>query len=554
MGTAKLNLKRLLLFFVVISLYSCSEKNIPEIQQWKSFEITFESNAKYENPYTDVELRVEFVGPEGEKLIRPGYWEKGKTWKVRFASPTDSGVWTWKSTASNETDNGLHAKTGKLKAVPYTGENELIKNGLLRMSAGKRNVVHANGKAFLMIGDTPWALPWRGTYESVEAYAKNRQERGFNTALLMSLMPDRGVDGPRSRTEAGGFDVAFEDLKEGHINEINPDYFLYLDSLQNILIHHGIVPVFQPVFHGFGWKGKELLGWDMDEIEYARYCRYLVARYGAEPAMWLVGADSDGRNNGIKEGGEEIQKWDAYQQPTGLHYSPHDDKTPAWLEDFGGQYEPHMNRTHQDAEWLDFQWCQTGHGAKHQFHKVVLMYNNQPTKAVANGEPTYEGINNPENGAGWWQGHEAWSQFLSGGTMGVIYGAGGLWNWKLFSEEDGWDAWANSNVSWKEAIELPGAVYVGYLGEALNGLDITDIEKHPELAGGNLCLAKPGTLFIIYLPGGGKTPLKQAPENGTYKWFNPRSGELAEKGKIENATIQLESPIEGPSVLIVNND
>jgi hypothetical protein len=39
---------------------------------------------------------------------------------------------------------------------------------------------------------------------------------------------------------------------------------------------------------------------------------------------------------------------------------------------------------------------------------------------------------------------------------------------------------------------------VGYVGKALRVLDITDIEKHPELAGGNLCLAKPGELFIIY--------------------------------------------------------
>ncbi|MGD9328975.1 MAG: DUF4038 domain-containing protein [Cyclobacteriaceae bacterium] len=525
-----------------------------EIQQWKETEIVFTSGSEYDNPYTDVDIWVEFTGPDNQKIVRPGYWEKNNTWKVRFACPTDHGEWTWESFSSNESDSGLHGKKGILKAVEYTGYNPLIKNGLLRMSPGKRNVIHANGKLFLMIGDTPWALPWRGTYESVEVYASNRQKRGFNTALLMSLMPDRGVDGPRSRSESGGFEVAFEDLKDGHINEVNTEYFLYLDSLQNILINHGIVPVFQPVFHGFGWKGKNLLGWDVDEKEYARYCRYLVARYGAEPAMWLIGADSDGRNKGIKEGGEEVEKWDAYKQPTGLHYSPFDDKKPDWMEEDGEKYEPHMNRTHQDADWLDFQWCQTGHGAEHQFHKVALMYKNKPTKAVANGEPTYEGINNPENGAGWWQGHEAWSQFLSGGTMGVVYGAGGLWNWKLSPEEEGWPAWANSKVSWREAIDLPGAVYVGYFGKALEDLDITDIEKHPELADGELCLAKPHELFIIYLPEGGSVIVNQIPENGTYTWFDPREGIFVSEGKTNSGKVKFTSPLDDSSVLLIQKN
>lgn len=541
-----------LLILLSFFLIQCeTNKSGPgEVEQWKETEFKFTSDSQYDNPYTDVEFWIEFTGPDGNKLVRPGYWEKDNVWKVRFACPTDNGEWTWLSFASKESDSGLHGKSGEFNAVEYTGDNPLIKNGLLKMSPGKRNSIHANGKTFLMIGDTPWALPWRGSYESVNIYAKNRQERGFNTALLMSLMPDRGVDGPRSRTELGGFDVAFEDLKDGHINEINPDYFLYLDSLRNILINHGIVPVFQPVFHGFGWKGKDLLGWDMDELEYARYCKYLVARYGAKPAIWLVSADADGRYPGILEGGEAIEEWDAYQQPTGIHYSPFCNVIPDWF-DKASEYVPHENKIHQDKDWLDFQWCQTGHGGDHQSWKVERMYNNLPTKASANGEPTYEGIRDSANGAGWWQGHEAWLNFMNGGTMGVVYGAGGLWNWKLTADEPGWPEWANSNISWKEAIELPGAVYVAYLGKALEGLNLNDIEKHPDLADGNLCLAKPGELLIIYLPEGGSVRVNQIPKNGTYKWFDPKSGEFVSEGKINYEMERFTSPLAGSSVLLI---
>jgi hypothetical protein len=542
-----------LLIFVLLNL-SCETKTGSNVQaeQWQEVELVFSASETYQNPYTDVEFWVEFTGPNDEKLIRPGFWDQGQTWKVRFASPADAGNWQWTSHASNPADKGLIGKTGRLAAKPYSGNNPLIAHGLLHMSPGKRNVVHADGSPFLMIGDTPWALPWRGTVESVTEYAENRQARGFNTALLMSLQPDREAVGPRNRTEDGGFDVAFEDLKDGHINQLNPEYFQYFDSLRNILIDHGIVPVFQPVFHGFGWKGKKVLGKNMDAAEYARFCRYLLARFGAKPAMWLVGADSDGVNVGVKEGGEEFEKWDAYQQPTGLHYSPFDAEKPAWWNN-PEEFVPHLNRVSQDQDWLDFQWCQTGHGGEHQLHKVALMYDNKPTKAVANAEPTYEGIRDSLNGAGWWQGHEAWLQFTSGGTMGVVYGAGGLWNWKLRADEPGWPDWANSKVSWKEAIQLPGAVYVGYLGKALKGLDITDIKKHPELAGGQLCLAKPGKLYIVYLPDGGEVAVENLPSTISVKWFDPQKGEFVVKHTDQVPQGGFQSPVQGPSVLIIQN-
>ncbi len=515
----------------------CNSAEIMDAEKWREIELRFSSTIKYDNPYTDVDFWVEFSGPGDKKIRRPGFWDGDMAWKVRFASPVDSGDWNWISFSSDSTNTGLNNQKGKLKAKPYTGDNSLLSHGLLKMSEGKRNVVYSDGSPFLMIGDTPWALPWRGTIESVTEYAEKREEQGFNTALLMSLNPDRDAEGPRNRYDDGGFDVAFEDLKDGHINQPNPDYFQYLDTLRNILVDHGIVPVYQPVFHGFGWKGKNVLGWNVDATEYARYCRYLVARYGAMPAMYLVSGDGNGRNAGILEGGEEIEKWDDYQQPTGMHYSP--------------RFNEHEGKVYQEKEWLDFQWCQTGHGGKHITDKVALMYENKPTKAVANGEPTYEGIRDSLNGSGWWQGNEAWLQFLSGGTMGVVYGAGGLWNWKLRPDEPGWPDWANSNVSWKEAIQLPGAKYVGYLGKALSGLNITDIEKKPELAEGKLCLAKPNELFIIYLPEGGNVSVSKAPEVASVRWFDPKKGEFVAEQATQSLNLDLNSPIDGPSVLIV---
>ena len=85
-----------------------------------------------------------------------------------------------------------------MTAAPYTGSNPLLAHGLLQMSQGHRNVVYADGSPFMMVGDTAWSLPWRGTTESVAVYAQDRQSKGFNAVLLMSIQPDRKAVGPRS--------------------------------------------------------------------------------------------------------------------------------------------------------------------------------------------------------------------------------------------------------------------------------------------------------------------------------------------------------------------
>ena len=195
---------------------------------------------------------------------------------------------------------------------------------------------------------------------------------------------------------------------------MNPAYFQYLDKLLGILVEHEIVPVLQPVFMGFGWKGLSVAGPVVPPIEYARYCRYLVARYGARPAIYLVGGDGSGYEPQVAAGGEEIEAWDAYHQPAGIHYRPHAD-----------------NHAHQDEPWLDFQWCQTGHSGEHMPERVADMWRNVPPKAVANGEPTYEHGGKRGRAEGWWQGHEAWSNLCAGGTMGVVYGSGSLWQWAV---------------------------------------------------------------------------------------------------------------------------
>ncbi len=542
-------MKLFVYFYPLLFSYLLFAQTEPvEVEQWMTYEITLTAEAVYENSYVAVEVWGQFVNEDGASLNRPAYWNGGKTWKIRFTPPDSGKTWSWKSYSSNPKDGGLNDKTGLIKSITNSGSDTFLKKGLLKMSPGYRNVMHHSGEPFLVIGDTPWAIPFRATTEQVEIYAKDRQLKGFNTALMMTVQPDMNAEGPNKRNTEQGFKRAFDDLSDGHINEINVDYFKYYDKIVNILLRHEIVPVFQPIFHGYGWKGLDVLGRTVHPQEYVRYCKYLLARYGSNPAFWLLGGDHNGKDPGILESGEMLEEWDAYAQPTGIHYNPCDDYLASWA---GGDKSHcfHYNKAFQEATWLDFQWAQTGHDNEHLYHKVNRMYNNLPTKAVANGEPTYEGMNDGKNGLAWWQGEEAWMQLMHGGTMGVVYGAATLWQWKINPLEKGWPAWTDQATSWKEALQMQGSAYVGIVGKILKGLDISDIEKRWDLANGKPLLAKEQKLYISYLNKGGEIEIQNVPDSLNYHWINPKNGEIKQMGKVSSE--KFKAPDENPWVLII---
>ncbi len=318
-----------------------------------------------------------------------------------------------------------------------------------------------------MCADTAWALPWRATVEQAEVYARDRQAKGFNAALLMTVQPDMDCKGPRSRTEDLGFDVGFEDLAEGDLAaSCAPSISRCSTGSPASSWRTASRPFTNRSSTATAGRAVARPGNVVSAEDYARYCRYLVARYGARPAIWLVGGDGPATDPAIVEqldrAGQAIEEWDAYRQPTGIHYAPHS-----------------LNRTHQDKDWLDFQWCQTGHNGEHVPERVADMWRNLPVKAVANGEPTYENIGQTGRGAGWWQGHEAWCNLTAGGTMGLVYGAGSLWQWRLHANEPDHADWCTApGAGWREALDFEGSRYPGIAAKIFDGLPFAEMQPN----------------------------------------------------------------------------
>jgi hypothetical protein len=107
---------------------------------------------------------------------------------LRLRRPRSGTVVT--RTASGSPRRSPAAGAGPVAWPAPDGEtNPFYAHGFWRMSPGGRSLVQADGKPALLIADTAWGLPWRATPEQVREYAADRQAKGFNAVLLMSVQP-----------------------------------------------------------------------------------------------------------------------------------------------------------------------------------------------------------------------------------------------------------------------------------------------------------------------------------------------------------------------------
>jgi hypothetical protein len=181
------------------------------------------------------------------------------------------------------------------------------------------------------------------------------------------------------------------------------------------------------------------------------------------------------------------------------------------------------------------------------------MWRNYPPKAVANGEPTYEHIGKPGRGAGWWQGHEAWMNLCAGGTMGVVYGAGSLWQWRLHKDEPGHQDWCHAQgAGWREALDFEGSNYVGVISRIFDGLPLLEMQPNWDCTFGGRNLVVPGTLMIKYLEAGGTFTVISDEVPRKYRVVDPRTGEVVARGQLPrtSASHTVDTKTDQPRVVI----
>jgi hypothetical protein len=83
----------LLFSIMTVVFWQCrldAHNHSPQVEIYQLFEVTIGNEKKYSNHFRDVELQVELITPEGNKLIHYGFYDGDNGWKVRF-SPDKKG-------------------------------------------------------------------------------------------------------------------------------------------------------------------------------------------------------------------------------------------------------------------------------------------------------------------------------------------------------------------------------------------------------------------------------------------------------------------------------
>jgi hypothetical protein len=123
------------------------------------------------------------------------------------------------------------------------------------------------------------------------------------------------------------------------------------------------------------------------------------------------------------------------------------------------------------------------------------------------------------------------SNLCAGGTMGVVYGAGSMWQWRLHPDEPGHAPYfLAEGAGWREALDFEGSRYVGLISRILDGLPFADMAPNWQVTLGRRGLLVPGRLFICYAEEGGPLMLfgEQVPRR--YRVVDPRTGVVLREG------------------------
>ena len=518
------------------------------IHKWGVFEAEFESSRSYADPLRDVMLNCTFRSPSGQEITVETFWDGDSVWRVRFM-PNEIGKWTFRTTCSNEHDDGLHDQAGSFESVPYEGRNPLYVHGPLRLSDNRRYLVHADGTPFFWLADTAWNGIIRSTLDEWDEYLSFRREQGF-TAIQFVMTQWRG----------GPSDIEEEKAYEGkeRILRLNAEFFKRIDSKFATLNEYGLVAA--PVLL-WAIRGEINPGFNLSEDDAILLARYLTTRYGAYILVWILAGDGDYRE-------EKADRWKRIGKAVFLNKY----RQLATMHPAGKHW---ILREFLHEEWFDIIGYQSGHGVDEDDLKWLCFgppskdWQLDPPRPVINLEPNYENhlayrIRKPITAH--MVRRAAYSSLLIHPPAGVSYGTNGVWYWAKKPEAPFDHPRAGIARPWREAIKLPGAQDMSILKKIFSGIpwwtlypDPRLLRQQPGSKNVELFIAasrsEDGKLAVMYTPEeqplGLNLSALQRPLEAL--WINARTGEEMKADSLFTDLVNLEPPGPGDWLLILRS-
>jgi hypothetical protein len=528
-----------------------ADKSIPLYQR---FEQSFESAANYANPVQEASLVATFTAPSGEKLKVPGFWDGGKTWRVRFA-PTQTGKWKFETTCSDTGNKGLHQKAGEFTVTAASGASSFAKHGPITVSTDGRYLAHHDGTPFLWVGDTAWNGPLLSSPGEWDQYLKERARQKFNAVQWVATQFRAAPDGDVKKQLAyTGTDKIV----------INPAFFQRLDEKVDAMNKAGLVsvPVLLWAING-GGNPKVNPGVSLPEAQAILLARYMVARWGGNASAWILGGDGDYR-------GDKAEKWKRIGRAV-FNDITH---APVTIHPGGMQW---VWKEFIDEKWYGFVGYQSGHGDDDKTLNWITEgpltddWAKLPHRPFINLEPPYENHIayqskkpiSPEitRRAIYWS-------LLCAPTAGVTYGGHGVWGWDDGTKPPTDHPGTGVPLPWQKALTMPAAEQMAHLADFFASVDWWKLRPAPVVVVNNPGAQTPAKfiagaktddkeLMVVYVPEDRTVEIKldSMPPSPNVTWFNPRTGEKSPAVAVVTAnTCQFPTPAEGDWILFMKTD
>ena len=509
--------------------------NLPVVPKWERFELTLKSRHAYTNAPQEAEVRVLFVSPLGETNRTYGFWDGGKTWRVRFA-PNFPGRWKYYTLCSDTSNAGLHEQSGEFLCSAATGSPRFGEHGPIQVARDHQHFEHADRTPFLWLGDAAWDALTRATGADWEHYVKTRTAQKFNVVQW--------------RLASAEMDQTPGAFTGRECIALNLEFFKQLDAKVDALGRAGLLSAIAPLWE-IGLRAELALPEDQAIV----LLRYAVARWGGNPVAWIVASESDST-------GEQAARWQrigraVFNPVTHGPVIVLPGEAPWVLSEF--RLEPWVDalgfQTTQvtDAEALP--WLLQG--------PLSLERSKLPARPLVTLAPAGETAPPAERGKSMtadFTRRVLWWSLLINTPAGVSYSAKDIADWTMTKVQE-------TAQPWREALALPGARAIAPMADFFNLIEFWRLDPLASAVigqSGNSSLrdfiaaskSEAGNLTLLYVPEERTVKMLPGvwPAVAEANWFNPRTGQSrpAVAAVASSAAWEFTTPSAGDWVLLVH--
>lgn len=498
--------------------------SVISVRQFQMGEVELKALPGTLNPWTEVDLKAVFTGPDNQPLTINGFYDGADRWVIRFNLPI-IGRWTYRTECRRLPE--LDGRKGAIDVDPPLAQTLISQHGgILKADSSHHCLTYTDGTPFFWLGDTWWFCPSdhipldksnRPEIPSMYRHLLDvRRTQGFTVLHMAFLRTIRA-------TEALSF---VNTLKSP---EFDVSYWQTADTYIALANEAGMIPAI-----AVGWS----VNFNNHTVEELRHLwHYVMARYGSFNVTWLV----CGEYNVVKEGetssdpmekalqlGRFIKEIDPYRRAMTIHpWFYAGDKHQAWTE-----------------SWCDFIMIQGGHWGDGKTPPANVYLDAYATgKPCLEGETNYEAIlkDNTVTPAGV---RLCAYYAMQNGSFGFTYGSHGLWYPNTDESDNTYSEWGKTRPWWV-AIKDSGAGQLGYLRKFYESLSWWNLRPWPDsisapasepqrrLPSAKGCMAP--LSVVVYFPPEFPPeetvrlalPGKTSASSIKGEWFDPRIGEFS---------------------------